>query len=62
MALTPPTDPTIKKSVTLRRSLAEEIESRTGPQGFSRFVDQAAEDESRTWPASCWMTPAWTGT
>jgi hypothetical protein len=43
MAMPQPTDPTIKKSVTLRRSLAEEIESRTGPRGFSRFVDQAAE-------------------
>lgn len=29
--------------MTLRRSLAEEIELRTGPHGFSRFVDQAAE-------------------
>jgi hypothetical protein len=38
-----PVDTTVKKSVTLRRSVAEEIESRTGPRGFSRFVDQAAE-------------------
>ncbi len=43
MALSQPDDPTVKKSVTLRRSLAEEIERRTGPRGFSRFVDQAAE-------------------
>lgn len=43
MAMPQPSDPTIKKSVTLRRSLAEEIENRTGPRGFSRFVDQAAE-------------------
>lgn len=43
MAMPEPADTTVKKSVTLRRSLAEEIESRTGPRGFSRFVDQAAE-------------------
>ncbi len=43
MAFPQPVDPTVKKSVTLRRSLAEEIESRTGPRGFSHFVDQAAE-------------------
>jgi hypothetical protein len=43
MAFPQPADPTVKKSVTLRRSLAEEIESRTGPRGFSHFVDQAAE-------------------
>jgi hypothetical protein len=43
MAMPQPKDPTIKKSVTLRRSLAEEIESRTGPRGFSQFLDQAAE-------------------
>lgn len=42
MAFPQPADPTVKKSVTLRRSLAEEIESRTGPRGFSHFVDQAA--------------------
>jgi hypothetical protein len=36
-------DPTVKKSVTLRRSLAEQIEERTGPRGFSSFIDQAAE-------------------
>lgn len=36
-------DPTVKKSVTLRRSLAEEIEARTGARGFSSFLDMAAE-------------------
>ena len=36
-------DPTVKKSVTLRRSLAEEIEARTGARGFSSFLDSAAE-------------------
>jgi hypothetical protein len=35
-------DYTIKKSVTLQRSLAEEIESRTGARGFSRFIADAA--------------------
>ncbi|MFD8529249.1 hypothetical protein ACFV0L_17710 [Streptosporangium canum] len=43
MALPRPADPTIKKSVTLRRSVAEEGETRTGPRGFSHFVDQAVE-------------------
>jgi hypothetical protein len=43
MAFPQPVDPTVKKSVTLRRSLAEEIESRTDPREFSHFADQAAE-------------------
>jgi hypothetical protein len=43
MAIPQPTGSTIKKSVTLRRSLAEEVEARTGPRGFSHFVDQAVE-------------------
>ncbi|MEO3755925.1 hypothetical protein [Streptomyces sp. B6B3] len=34
---------TVKKSVTLRRSLAQEIEERAGARGFSRFIDAAAE-------------------
>jgi hypothetical protein len=34
---------TVKKSVTLRRSLAREIEQRAGARGFSRFIDEAAE-------------------
>lgn len=34
---------TVKKSVTLRRSVVEEIEERTGARGFSSFVDAAAE-------------------
>jgi hypothetical protein len=36
-------DVTAKKSVTLRRSLIEEIEARTGARGFSAFIDTAAE-------------------
>jgi hypothetical protein len=36
-------DTTVKKSVTLRRSLAQEIEERAGARGFSRFIDAAAE-------------------
>ncbi|MER6831753.1 hypothetical protein ABT352_37590 [Streptosporangium sp. NPDC000563] len=43
MAMPQPVDPTVKKSVTLRRSVAEEVESRTGPRGFSHFVDQSVE-------------------
>ncbi|MEU8172076.1 hypothetical protein AB0C14_04315 [Microbispora hainanensis] len=43
MAMPEPVDPTVKKSVTIRRSLAEEVESRTGTRGFSQFVDQAVE-------------------
>ena len=35
-------DTTVKKSVTIQRSLAEEIESRTGARGFSRFMAEAA--------------------
>lgn len=38
-----PHDTTVKKSVTLRRSVAEEIEARTGSRGFSAFMDTAAE-------------------
>lgn len=34
---------TVKKSITIRRSLAQEIEERAGTRGFSRFVDAAAE-------------------
>ncbi|MFD8793717.1 hypothetical protein [Streptomyces vinaceus] len=34
---------TVKKSVTIRRSIAEQIEERAGAGGFSRFVDAAAE-------------------
>ncbi|MBX6385361.1 MAG: hypothetical protein IRZ07_20705 [Microbispora sp.] len=34
---------TVRKSVTLRRRLVEEVESRTGARGFSKFVDQAVE-------------------
>jgi hypothetical protein len=34
---------TIKKSVTLRETIAEEIEARTGARGFSQFLDAAAE-------------------
>ncbi|WP_030206703.1 hypothetical protein [Streptomyces sp. NRRL S-87] len=34
---------TVKKSVTIRRSIAEEIEERAGAGGFSSFVDAAAE-------------------
>ncbi|MER5761546.1 hypothetical protein [Streptomyces sp. NPDC002082] len=33
----------VKKSVTIRRSIAEQIEERVGPGGFSGFVDAAAE-------------------
>ncbi|MGW6709048.1 hypothetical protein ACWGDE_29750 [Streptomyces sp. NPDC054956] len=33
----------VKKSVTMRRSLAEQIEDRVGAGGFSGFVDAAAE-------------------
>ncbi|ORT55505.1 hypothetical protein BKD26_32170 [Streptomyces sp. CB03238] len=32
----------MKKSVTIPRSLAEQIESRTGARGFSRFITEAA--------------------
>jgi hypothetical protein len=34
---------TVKKSVTLRESVVEEIEARTGSRGFSEFLDAAAE-------------------
>ncbi|MCX5376636.1 hypothetical protein [Streptomyces sp. NBC_00091] len=34
---------TVKKSVTMRRSIAEQIEERVGAGGFSRFIDAAAE-------------------
>lgn len=34
---------TVKKSVTIRRSIAEQIEERAGAGGFSRFIDAAAE-------------------
>lgn len=33
----------VKKSVTMRRSLVEQIEERVGPGGFSGFVAAAAE-------------------
>ncbi|MCE7080191.1 hypothetical protein [Streptomyces sp. ST2-7A] len=36
-------DTTVKKSVTLRRSIVEEIEERAGSRGFSGFLDAAAE-------------------
>jgi hypothetical protein len=35
-------DGTVKKSVTLRGSVVEEIEARTGIRGFSQFLDEAA--------------------
>lgn len=34
---------TVKKSVTLRESVVEQIEARTGVRGFSEFLDAAAE-------------------
>ena len=34
---------TVKKSVTLRETVVEEIEARTGVRGFSQFLDAAAE-------------------
>ncbi|WP_242902888.1 hypothetical protein [Actinomadura terrae] len=34
---------TVKKSVTLRESVVEQIEARTGARGFSEFLDAAAE-------------------
>ena len=34
---------TVKKSVTLRESVVEQIEARTGVRGFSQFLDAAAE-------------------
>lgn len=34
---------TVKKSVTLRESVVEEIEARTGVRGFSEFLNAAAE-------------------
>ena len=34
---------TVKKSVTLREVVVEEIEARTGARGFSEFLDAAAE-------------------
>ncbi|WP_433464809.1 hypothetical protein [Spirillospora sp. CA-128828] len=36
-------DKTVKKSVTLRESVVDEIEARTGARGFSQFLDAAAE-------------------
>jgi hypothetical protein len=35
-------DGTVKKSVTLRGSVVEEIQARTGTRGFSQFLDEAA--------------------
>jgi hypothetical protein len=43
MAATEQRETTVKKSVTLRRSLAQEIEERTGARGFSHFINAAAE-------------------
>jgi hypothetical protein len=34
---------TVKKSVTLRETVVDEIEARTGARGFSEFLDAAAE-------------------
>jgi hypothetical protein len=34
---------TVKKSVTLRETVVDEIEARTGARGFSEFLDEAAE-------------------
>lgn len=34
---------TVKKSVTIRRSIVEQIEERVGAGGFSSFVNAAAE-------------------
>lgn len=34
---------TVKKSVTLRGTVVDEIEARIGPGGFSKFIDAAAE-------------------
>ncbi|KUO19718.1 hypothetical protein [Streptomyces dysideae] len=39
----PPDETTVKKSVTIPRSLAREVEARTGTRGFSRFVSDAVE-------------------
>ncbi|MDX3337200.1 hypothetical protein ACFY9Y_29600 [Streptomyces fimicarius] len=39
----PPDETTVKKSVTIPRSLASEVEARTGSRGFSRFVSEAIE-------------------
>lgn len=36
-------DTTVKKSLTIPRSLSQEIESRTGSRGFSKFITEAAE-------------------
>lgn len=33
----------MKKSVTLRETVVQEIEARTGTRGFSQFLDEAAE-------------------
>ncbi|MCX4710297.1 MULTISPECIES: hypothetical protein [Streptomyces] len=38
-----PDETTVKKSVTIPRSLASEVEARTGSRGFSRFVSEAIE-------------------
>ncbi|MFJ8213253.1 hypothetical protein [Streptomyces sp. NPDC096033] len=38
----PPGDTTVKKSITIPRSLAREIEARTGSRGFSSFMADAA--------------------
>lgn len=35
----------VRKSVTIRRSVAEEIEARTGKRDFSRFVNEALEHQ-----------------
>jgi hypothetical protein len=36
-------DTTVKKSLTIPRSLSQEIEARTGAGGFSRFMTEAAQ-------------------
>ncbi len=40
--LEPGRDITVKKSITIPRTLAEQIEERTGSRGFSHFVTEAA--------------------
>ncbi|MER7009098.1 hypothetical protein ABT297_39480 [Dactylosporangium sp. NPDC000555] len=40
--LDPTSGTTVKKSVTLRESIVEEIEARIGARGFSQFLDEAA--------------------
>ncbi|MEU5283124.1 hypothetical protein AB0G97_03755 [Streptomyces sp. NPDC020755] len=39
----PPDETTAKKSVTIPRSLAGDVEARTGARGFSHFVSDLAE-------------------